>query len=123
MQLSFLQKQEIVHNNYRYMNDKFKNIKAVGFDLDGTLYKTAPEMDESIARFAAMKVLEKKPELGTLERAIDYFHKNYKELESGTKTLVSAGYSEPEARAAMEDSLQKGEMLDLIPEDRELVEI
>ena len=105
------------------MNDLFKNIKAVGFDLDGTLYKIIPEMDRLIVGFAAEKVLEKKPELRTIEEAENFYRKNYKELESGTKTLMLAGYSEEEARNAMKNALKKGEQIDLIPEDQKLVGI
>ena len=105
------------------MDDLFKNIKAVGFDLDGTLYKLTPEMDELLIRLVAIKILEKRPDLRTIEEAKDFYRKHSKELESGTKTFMLAGYSEPEARAAMRDALQEGENLDLIPEDQELVDI
>lgn len=105
------------------MDDLFKNIKAVGFDLDGTLYKITEEMDNRIRGFAAVKILEKMPELKDIEGAKEYYSKKYVELESGTQAIMSAGYKEPEAREIMYDALEKGDISDLLKRDEELVDI
>ena len=105
------------------MLDAFKNIKAVGFDLDGTLYKITPQIDDRVKTMIAEKILEKKPELGTLENALKFHIEKFQELESSFKTVVAAGYTEDEASLIMKRILEESDITDLIPEDPELVKI
>lgn len=104
------------------MSDQFKHIKVVGFDMDGTLYKSLPEMDERIIREAGKKVLEKNPDLGSIEEAIEVYSKRSKELESGMRTLKEFGYGE-NAPKVMAKVLEDADITDLIPEDEVLAEI
>lgn len=107
------------------MHDLFKDIEAVGFDLDGTLYKSTPEMYGFFYEQAAIKVLAKMPGLETIENAKEIFIKYSEELESGSKAFMAAGYGITEATSVMYDVLLKAEpkTLKLIAHDSYLVEI
>lgn len=107
------------------MHDLFKDIEAVGFDLDGTLYESTPEINNIVQEQAAIKILAKRPELETVEKAKDFYIKHFNELESGSKTLMAAGYDKMEAVSAMHDVLLRAEphTLNLLAEDPDLVEI
>lgn len=97
------------------MHELFKKTLAVGFDLDGTLYKSTQEMDNRIRSLVAEKILEKKPELRNIENARELYEREYVELESGMKVLEKAGYRN--AGEIMLDCLDRSNILDLIQRD------
>ncbi len=97
-------------------------VEAIGFDLDGTLYPTTDnEIDKRIRRQIAFKILEKKTELKNVEQAQAYFEQRYNRLKSGTKVLKESGFDN--ATEIMGECLANADILDLIPENRELYKI
>jgi len=103
--------------------DFFKDVKAVGFDLDGTLYKATEEIDDRIGEHVAAKILEKSSEFKSIEEAKTFYKKRYKEIESGSKTLMEVGYEPIEAREVMKKCLDESDISDLLQKDEELVNI
>jgi len=103
------------------MDDRFKNIKAVGFDMDGTLYTYIPEIGQRIAQKSAEVVLDLKPELETIEAAKEYFINESKAKESRYKAMLSAGHPKP--KLAMRKVLEEVNTEDLVVEDKHVAEL
>lgn len=103
------------------MNNIFQNIKAVGFDLDGTLYGQLPDLDQAISDRVAEKVLMKRPELENFERAKQFSEEQYKKFESRKKTLEAAGYEN--AGEVMREILREAESSAFLNEDKKLAEL
>ncbi|HVM77153.1 MAG TPA: HAD family hydrolase [Candidatus Paceibacterota bacterium] len=101
------------------MNNAFRDIRAVGFDLDGTMYAQSPLMDEKIVQLFAEKVLAKKPELGTIAAAKEFSEKKYRELESRKKTLELVGYSN--AGEIMEGIFREADSAQFLERDEKLI--
>ena len=89
-----------------------ENIKIVGFDLDGTLYPSKPEIDDRIRKEISQKILEKKPEFVSLENARGYFEIRYSELNSSREILREVGYENP--KEVLGECLNNLNILDLI---------
>ncbi len=100
---------------------KIEGILAVGFDLDGTLYRATEEINDRIRTEIARRILSRKPTLGCVEEARRYFEDRYNVLQSGTKVLKEIGFDNPSL--VMDDCLATADILDLIDHDRELVDI
>ncbi|MBI2105794.1 HAD hydrolase-like protein [Candidatus Woesearchaeota archaeon] len=98
-----------------------EGVIAVGFDLDGTLYKSTPEMNDRIRNKIAERILEKKPELKSAERAREFFEERYKEFRSGNRVLADVGYEN--SRKIMDDCIINTDVIDLISADPELARI
>lgn len=101
------------------MDSAFQNIRAVGFDLDGTLYAQTPQMDERIRDLIATKVLAKLPELGSLEKAREFSERKYRELESRKKTLEVIGYEN--ASKLMEEIFHEADGAQFLERDARLI--
>lgn len=101
------------------MHPQFKNIRAVGFDLDGTLYAQLPQMDEKIVELFAGHILAKLPELKTLEQAKVFGEKKYRELESRKKTLEAIGYQN--ADELMREIFREADSAQFLVKDEKLV--
>jgi len=99
----------------------FKNIKAVGFDLDNTLYPTSKKIDERISRIIAEKVLYKKPELKTIEKAMDFYQKRRMEIGSGKQVLMELGYDN--APELMDECISKADFTDLLRKNKTVIQI
>lgn len=87
-------------------------VKSIGFDLDGTLYSLTEEMNNRIRNKVSERILEKKPELGSLEKARHFFELEYQRLHSGTKVIKSIGYNNP--GQVMNECLGSTDITDLI---------
>jgi len=103
------------------MHEKFKDIKAVGFDMDGTLYTYLPEISERIIERAAEVVLDLKPELGSLEAAKKYFLDESQVKESRYKAMEAAGHPDP--KYAMRRILEEVNTHELISFDQRAVDV
>ncbi len=93
----------------------------VGFDLDGTLYKNTPEIDNRVRMQIAHKLLNKCVSLDNINSARDFFEKRYAEIQSGTGVLREVGYED--ASATMDDCLANADVVNLIEFNPELNEI
>jgi|SRR3989344_1407983 len=100
------------------MEEGLREVKAAGFDLDGTLYSTTFEIDERIRTRIAEKILKKVSSLGSVKRARDYFEGEYRKTGSGSKVLERVGYHD--SREVMDECLATADVLDLIERDDEL---
>jgi FMN phosphatase YigB (HAD superfamily) len=100
---------------------KLRGIESVGFDLDGTLYKSTSEMNDRVRTQIAFRLMDKYSELGDVENARAFFETRYKVLNGGTKVLEEAGYID--AVNVMDDCLARADVLDLIHHDKNLVGI
>ncbi len=96
----------------------FKDIKSVGFDLDGTMYVSDGEIDNRIRTKISEKILYKIPSLGSVREARKFFEEQYKILHSGTKVLGEVGYERPSK--VMDECLSTADVLDLISENKNL---
>lgn len=103
------------------MIDKFKEVKAIGFDLDCTLYPPTPEINNKIRNEIAKELLTKKPELQTIQQARQFFEERYQHLQSGTKILEEEGYPQPSQ--IMDNCLARAEVIDLIQPNPKLAKI
>jgi FMN phosphatase YigB (HAD superfamily) len=102
------------------MHNDFKHIRAVGFDLDGTLYAQSHQMDERIVELFTARVLAKMPELETLDKAKAFGEKKYRELESRKKTLEAIGYGD--ANEVMHEIFQQADSSQFLSRDERLIE-
>ena len=101
------------------MKEVFRETYAIGFDLDGTLYRSTPEMNDRIRTQIAEKILKRRPDLRDISTARIFFEKYYATLNSGSKVLKQVGYENP--KRVMEEYLATADILDLIERDDELV--
>ena len=100
------------------MSLDLKNIKVVGFDLDGTLYPGTSEINGRVRDKISEYIFEKKPELESLLNARAYFEERYQELESGLKILKEIGYKD--TSEIINACLAQADVLDLIEENKYL---
>ena len=99
----------------------FVNIKSVGFDLDNTLYKNNPEIDDRIVIEIAKKILEYKPELGSIENARELCDRLYIETGSRTQSLRNLGFKN--AGEVVYECMERADFVDLIKLDKEVVNL
>ena len=96
---------------------RVNHIKAIGFDLDGTLYKANDEIfnhiQEYIARRAA-KILGREYE--EVKREFDI---NYAEFQSASKSLEKMNVAYPES--IVQDALEKADVASILSKDKRLV--
>ena len=98
-----------------------KEVMAVGFDLDGTLYPNSGEINNRIRNEIGEKILEKKPELRSVFQARNHFEERYSQLHSGSKVLKEVGYED--GKQIMDQCLANADVLDLIEPNPILVGI
>jgi FMN phosphatase YigB (HAD superfamily) len=103
------------------MEEGLRDRIIVGFDLDGTLYNSTPEMDDLVRNRISERILEKMPEFETVERARREFNRRYGKLQSGKGVLESVGYED--CSKVMDDCLATANVAGLIEEDPALVGI
>ncbi len=103
------------------MHPSLSLIKAVGFDLDRTLYSNTPKMTEQVAQEIFKAILRFKPELKTIERVEKIYKKRGEELHSWSKVLDEIGVEK--SRKVVNSCLDSANIIDLIGEDRKLVRI
>ena len=103
------------------MNIKFSMIKAVGFDLDRTLYSDSPEMYQRITVQVALAILSKKPELESVEKVREIYEKEAVRSGSWPKVLKKLGFSDPVK--VVHQSLERANIVELIPRDKKLIGI
>lgn len=100
------------------MKDELNNVKSVGFDLDGTLYKLTNEMNDRVRDKISERILQKIPHLENIENARNFFEKTYKEIHSATEVLRKVGYENP--GIIMDECLANADILDLIKKNENL---
>ena len=103
------------------MHSSFSLIKAVGFDLDRTLYPDTPKMNERVAQEIFKAILKFKPELETTEKVETIYKKRGEELGSWSKVLQELG--EKNCQQIINDCLDSADITSLIKEDEKLVQI
>src|SRR3989344_7635813 len=101
------------------MIKKYKKVKSLVFELDGTLYPESPEINQRISERFAQKILDKKIGLRTLEEAIIYSQKSYNKTSSRSQILRELGFENVDE--VMIECLSN--TIDLIKEDREVVSL
>ena len=99
----------------------FKEVKAIGFDLDQTLYPDKQEIQDRIRTEIAKKMLEKRPELASIPQARAYFEQEYARLHSGRQVLRQLGYDG--ADRIMDHCVAKADIIGLIEKNDELPRI
>jgi len=97
-------------------------IKIIGFDLDGTLYKATPEIE----RIQKRKIYEKISDFFNIniETAERLFESNYRELNSGTRTLerIAKKCGKPLTNPDfIQEALREANFLRFIQPDRKLI--
>ena len=103
------------------MHSFFYGIKAVGFDLDRTLYADTQEMSERVAQEVFKAILKFKPELETIEKVGSIYKKRGEELHSWSKVLAEIGIKND--RKILNGCLDSANIADLIKKDEKLVQI
>ena len=105
------------------MHDLLKGVRQVGFDLDETLYPSNAEINERVRTEICRRLIEIKPEFETIEKAREYFEREYAQLNSGRKVLKKAGLDVFQAGRTMDESLATAKVLDLINPDKFLADL
>ena len=103
------------------MHNKLLLVKAVGFDLDRTLYTDSPELTELMAKAVCQQALETKPELSQAGNVENFFRQEYEEKGNWSDVLRSAGFESP--GPIVHSCLADLDVLSFIERDRELVEL
>lgn len=103
------------------MHSLLKDILAVGFDLDGTLYNSTPEINDRVRNKIAEYILKKMPELQNIPGARHYFERRYINLKSGSMVLEEAGYKD--SLNLMNRCLADANILDLMAPNLKLCNI
>ncbi len=99
-----------------------KTIKAVGFGLDGTLYKPSEQVNELIQEYACRKASEVL-RIG-LEEATRRFYASYSITQSGSQSLVSAGIKDLHtAMGIMQEALENAEVTPYLIKDERLADM
>lgn len=80
-------------------------IKAIGFDLDQTLYPKSPEIDTAIQKYIYKKIAKHKN--CSLDDA-EYSFKQYYPAISGRKTLIKLGI--PNAAGVVQEALERADL-------------
>lgn len=99
----------------------FKNIKAVGFDLDRTLYPNSPGIDARVQGEIAQRILTLKPNLESKEKIIKIYADLYRQLGSATKVLQKLGLNN--APSLIYESLARASISDLLEPDPRLAQM
>src|SRR3989338_11050012 len=94
-----------------------ERVKAVGFDLDECIYPSHPEINNRIRNKMSEGILRKMPQLVTLVHARRFFEDHYRELQSGRKVLMRAGYDPLEASKIADEAVSQADILDLLTSD------
>ncbi|MEK6947946.1 MAG: HAD family hydrolase [Nanoarchaeota archaeon] len=93
-------------------------IKAVGFDLDKTLYVPFPGIDEKIQEYASLRT--------SIFLGLDYettkarFGEVYNQLKSGRRTLIELGLDNNQSENLMQDALENADIVPLLKKDERL---
>jgi len=103
------------------MNKIFQDILCVGFDIDKTLYSPNKKMDSQIQIKIARKILDKKPELINIKKALEFSERRYSETGSRSITLKEIGYSNPEE--ILYDCLVNADITPFLKRDSKLEQI
>ena len=72
-----------------------ERIKAVGFDLAGTLYKDSPAMMAKVQGEIAARVLDKRPDLKDIDRAKAFFEEAAAKVQYPAHVFRDIGYEDP----------------------------
>jgi len=84
------------------------HIKIIGFDLDQTLYPKSPEIDDAIQAYIVDNIAQKNT--CSRDEASRLFKNVYAHKGSGTKALMSLGYSETDGRAIVQTALERADL-------------
>ncbi|PIN75020.1 hypothetical protein COV18_04650 [Candidatus Woesearchaeota archaeon CG10_big_fil_rev_8_21_14_0_10_37_12] len=98
---------------------KLASIKAIGFDLDYTLYPQSKDIQEKVADEVA-KHLAGAQNL-PFDEARKKYEETYAKLKSGKGTLLALGVEN--AREVMQNCLESAERVDFIEQNAELVKL
>ena len=100
------------------MDPSLSSIKAIGFDLDRTLYTDTPKMRGVILNSILTKVLELKPKLGTLKRVSDIYALRDSNMTTWKEFLNSLGIAHSEE--IVQTCLESSGFIKMIPKDPKL---
>jgi len=98
---------------------RLDGLKAVGFDLDKTLYKGTPDIDQMVTKYIIRRAAE---ELRIFERdAGDKFKREYAKSNSAHRSLMALGITpKPRAQRIVQDALENADIPSVLNEDPEL---
>jgi len=97
------------------------DIEVIGFDLDGTLYPPAKEIDGRIRMRLAELMFKERPEIGSVSKARAVFEEIYERTQSGSRVLRELGYPNP--TSIIGQALATANVLDLIEPNPDLVQV
>ena len=103
------------------MIDYKNNIKVIGFDLDQTLYKKSPEIDDLIQDYIYIKIAEHKQI--TKEEAKKLFKDLYQDGRgfSGRKSLVELGIPNP--KNVIQEALENADLSSVLIADEDVISL
>lgn len=90
-----------------------EQITSLGFDLDNTLYRQGPEMNEKIQEYACRKAstLLSQP----YETVRSRFDQNFSETQSGSRSLEAIGITN--GREIIQEALENADIASVLKED------
>src|SRR3989344_4104912 len=99
----------------------FKDVKAVGFDLDRTLYPNSSLIDEKIQTGIALAVIKGHPELGSIKEVCRVYVDLYRQIGSASRVLERLGVKDP--RGLLGSVLAETDISQFLKKDNRLVEL
>src|SRR3989344_4581055 len=103
------------------MHNAFALVRAVGFDLDGTLYATTPEMERIVAEKIIEKVLELEISQATSVATREFLLGEHEKARSWSKVLAGLGIENP--TAVLANCLATAGIVDIIKKDEALAHL
>ena len=103
------------------MNQSLLFIKAVGFDLDRTLYMDTPEMRGVVLHTKLAKILKLKPELETIENVQLIYQKKCKKTDTWSEVFKI--FAAPYSAELVQTCLASAGIIDFINKDTKLTSI
>jgi FMN phosphatase YigB (HAD superfamily) len=97
------------------MIDIFRDIRAVGFDLDNTLYANDSRIDDLIRNEVSRVILERRPDLKTIQRVREVYDEVYEAEGSWTRILQGLNVEDPSG--IMSGFISNPEILEYIERD------
>ncbi len=105
-------------NKRNSMRHRLKNLKAVGFDLDNTLYAQTPEVAELITDYICNNVSDC---LGMEYKVVrEVYQKATAELQSARRALKLLGMPQEICRTLVQEALENANIADALTKDERL---
>lgn len=105
------------------MHPSFSKIKAVGFDLDKTLYRETPAMRNLVFTEITKRILSVKPDLKTIKNVIKLYGDPTLHAQLGAWSALLAFAGVDNSAEVSKECVASARVVTLIPPDKKLAKI